>query len=129
MTAAPDPLPVCHVCMNDYNVVNATCNMEQGQVMFLALNRADYEGFAGAKLMTPVNRPGPIEGKECKVIVSHCGENTNGGHWVTFILEGDTWWKVDSAVRDAIQEDPFLAQRGGVIGGRSNVTLDVFFFL
>ena len=129
MSATPAPLPVCNICNNDYNIVNAKCDIERGEVTMVALNRADFNNMAGAKVMTPVSRPARIQGKVCSAIIGHIGENINAGHWVTFLLEGNTWVRVDSALRGAVVEDPFMTQRGGTIGGGSGLTLDIFFFI
>jgi hypothetical protein len=72
-------------------------DLEQGQISTQLREPAKEEEWGGRRLVSVITHSGQ-------------GSNAGGGHYVTYVREDETWWRVDSLPQKASIENPFLMQ-------------------
>lgn len=98
------------------------CSQEQVTIYWIGRN-IDAE-----KCLTPISLPSASHlwpGKECVMVLAHCGRRLATGHWILFQYDGANWWRVDTALAAPVIENPFDNQ---LKQGQGNYTIDIFFF-
>ena len=105
-------------------MISSDFNVQERQITAYWLGRNLSEGGVSRKLLAKVDLPTLANG-ECAAVIAHTGRSPVGGHWIPFVKERGSWWRLDSEA--AYIEDPFIEQMN--INDISGYTIDIFIIM